>query len=46
MGVLLIRCLESELYASIVALSTIFVGAGLRGSFDAQYALTCLADHK
>src|ERR1019366_1269609 len=46
MGVLLIRCLESELYASIVALSIILDGGVRGGSFDASYALTCLADHK
>ena len=33
--VLLIRCLESELYALVVALSIILVGNQLRLSFDA-----------
>ena len=45
MGVLLIRCLESELYATIVALSTIFWSNRISySSFDALCALTFPAD--
>src|ERR1022692_240814 len=41
MSVLLIRCLESELYAVIVALSIILGGACLETSFDTLYPRTC-----
>jgi len=39
--VLLIRYLQSELYAVIVALSIILGGACSRDSFDALYVRTC-----
>ena len=39
--VLLIRCLQSELYAAIVALSIILSGRSLGVSFDTVYAAPC-----
>jgi len=44
MGVLLIRCLESELYVTIVALSTILDRAISHTSFDAICAVTFPTD--
>jgi hypothetical protein len=49
MTVLLIRCLESELYASIVALSMIFYacppGPLIKHSFDTVHGVTCSLEH-
>ena len=39
--VLLIRCLQSELYAAIVALSIILGGPSWGTPFDAPYGGTC-----
>ena len=45
MGVLLIRCLESELYATIVALSTILLGAFREARSTLGTASPACADH-
>src|SRR5450759_6185 len=48
MGTFLIRCLESELYATIVALSTILQSALIDisfVSFDDLYPVTCPGGH-
>src|SRR5450759_3940155 len=45
MGTFLIRCLESELYATIVALSTILQSALIDISFDDLYPVTCPGGH-